>query len=224
MLDLCLLTSGAGFSGVDYEADGKTIRKIHWERANNIWSIKTALPQSTSDVVRYWNMTVNNWLTFYVFYRIEYVPSFLVKLQGEKGSKVLITRIVSALFHGVYPTYYVFFFGTAVFTNIIDLMRLVLPTFEDEVNVHKRSPYALKSMALFAFWVIMTVIPIDSVGVLFMELDMRKTIPLFRSVYWFPIWWGAAQLSVAQLLLMTKGLKQTEKDKRAARKESKKTQ
>ena len=223
MLDLSLLTSGAGFSGVDYEADGKTVRRIRWDRANNIWSLKTAFPQSTADVVRHWNMTVNDWLTFYVFYRIDYVPQFLVNLQGAKGAKVLITRITSALFHGVYPSYYLFFFGTAVFTNITDLLRLVLPTFEDEVNLRKRSPYALRSMLLFAFWVIMVVVPIDSVGVAFIELDLNKTYALYRSVYWFPIWWGAAQIAVAQLLMVTVGMKPHEKEKRAAMKKQKET-
>merc|ERR1712013_926534 len=95
MLDLSLLTSGAGFRGVDYEKDGVTVKSIDWSRANNIWSLKTALPQYTGDVVRYWNMTVNDWLTFYVFYRIDdaAVPLFLVKSQGAKGAKVLVARI-----------------------------------------------------------------------------------------------------------------------------------
>jgi len=227
MLDLSLLTSGAGFSGVDYEADGKTVRKIEWGRANNIWSIKTAFPQNTADVVRHWNMTVNNWLTYYIFFRIESVPPLLKMLGGgEKGGKVLITRIASALFHGVYPCYYLFFFGSAVLTNVIDLLRLILPTFEDEVNVHKRSPYALKSMALYAFWVVNVVATVDSVGICFMQLDLTKTYALYRAIYWFPIWWGVVLMVIGQLLLRTVGVKQIEKDKRAAKKgrESKKEQ
>merc|ERR1712157_91898 len=48
MLDLSLITSGAGFSGVEYaDADGQIVKEIKWERANNIWSLKTAFPQYT---------------------------------------------------------------------------------------------------------------------------------------------------------------------------------
>merc|ERR1712228_104632 len=167
------------------------------------------------------NMTVNNWLTFYIFYRIETVPKFLIALQGEKGAKVLITRIASALYHGVYPAYYFFFFCTAILTNILDSLRLVLPTFEDEVDIKKKSKYAFKSMALFIFWVIMVVVPVDSIGIFFMELDIFKTIDLFNSIYWFPMIIALIDLIVAQILLKSIGIKQTEKDKRAKKKKLK---
>merc|ERR1712154_597237 len=167
---------------------------------------------------RHWNMTVNTWLTFYVFYRIQNVPGFLVTLQGEKGAKVLMTRIASALFHGVYPSYYFFFFWTAVLTNILDSLRLVLPTFEDEVESKGKSKYALKSQILFIFWVLMVVVPVDSIGIFFMELDIFKVIGLFNSIYWFPMILALMDLIMAQIILRTVGMKQTEKDKRAKRK------
>ncbi len=221
MLDLSLITSGAGFSGVDYDVDG-SVKRIKWDRANNIWSLRTAFPNYTGHVVRYWNMTVNNWLTFYVFYRIDFVPGFLTVFLGEKGGKVLMTRIASACYHGVYPSYYFFFFCTAVLTNILDSLRLVLPTFEDEVEIKKKSEYALKSMLLFVFWTLMVVVPVDSIGIFFMELDIWKVIALFNSIYWFPFLIGLVDFIVARVLLATVGIKQTEKDKRAKRKNAKK--
>ena len=221
MLDLSLITSGAGFSGVEYENDGKTVKEIKWERANNIWSLKTAFPQYTGHVVRYWNMTVNNWLTYYIFYRVQYVPKFMIMLQGEKGSKVLITRIASALFHGVYPSYYFFFFCTAIITNALDTLRLILPTFEDQVEIKNNSQYTIKSILLFTFWCLMTVVPVDSVGIFFMELDYHKTIALFNSIYWFPMIICLMDLVLGQILIKTIGIKQIEKDKRAKRKKAK---
>eukprot|EP01084_Bolivina_argentea_P115626 205591_1 len=215
MLDLSLITSGAGFSGVEYYDDGISVKKIKWDRANNIWSLKTAFPQYTGHVVRYWNMTVNNWLTFYVFYRIQTVPKFLITLQGEKGGKILMTRIASAFYHGVYLNYYFFFFCTAIMTNILDSLRLILPTFEDQVDIKKKSQYALKSQMLFVFWVIMVVTPIDSIGIFFMELDVWKVISLFNSIYWFPFIIALIDFIIAQILLATIGIKQIEKDKRA---------
>ena len=218
MLDLSLMTSGAGFSEVIYESDGKTVKEIKWYRANNIRSLKTAFPQYTGDVVRNWNMTVNDWLTYYVFYRIEYVPKFLITLQGEKGAKVLMTRVASALFHGVYPGFYLFFSTSAIITNGIDALRLVLPTFEDEVNIKKQSPYAIKSILLYIFWMLITVIPLDSMGVSFMEYDTTKDIAMYNAVYWFPMVLTAFYFLIANILMATIGIKQTEKDKRAKRK------
>ena len=218
MLDLSLMTSGAGFSEVIYESDGKTVKDIKWYRANNIRSLKTAFPQYTGDVVRNWNMTVNDWLTYYVFYRIEYVPKFLITLQGEKGAKVLMTRVASALFHGVYPGFYLFFSTSAIITNGIDALRLVLPTFEDEVNIKKQSPYAIKSILLYIFWMLITVIPLDSMGVSFMEYDITKDIAMYNAVYWFPMVLTAFYFLIANILMATIGIKQTEKDKRAKRK------
>eukprot|EP00485_Elphidium_margaritaceum_P002535 CAMPEP_0202694682 /NCGR_PEP_ID=MMETSP1385-20130828/8482_1 /ASSEMBLY_ACC=CAM_ASM_000861 /TAXON_ID=933848 /ORGANISM="Elphidium margaritaceum" /LENGTH=522 /DNA_ID=CAMNT_0049350575 /DNA_START=20 /DNA_END=1588 /DNA_ORIENTATION=+ len=217
VLDLSMMTSGAGFSSVEYNADG-TVRRTQWYRANNIRSLKTAFPQYTGDVVRNWNMTVNDWLTFYVFYRITSTPTWLRRLQGKKGSKVIVTRMASALWHGVYPSYYVFFFFTAVTTNVIDTLRLVLPTFEDEVDSKQQSKWALKSICLYIFWMLMVVVPTDSVGILFMELDIFKVLALFRAVYWFPFVILAFDLVLGQLLLRTIGMKPIEKAKRAKRK------
>eukprot|EP01084_Bolivina_argentea_P187511 322974_1 len=221
MLDLSLITSGAGFSGVEYEKDGVTVKEVQWTRANNICSAKTALPQCSGDIVRYWNITVNNWLTYYVFYRVDRVPWLLHKLFGKRGAKVMITRIASALFHGVYPNYYFFFFWSAVFTNILDSLRLVLPTFEDEVEIKKEPQYAIKSVLLWLFWLVMMVWPIDAVGVSFMMLDIWEVFKLFNAIYWFPMFIIAFDLVVLQVLLRTRGIKQTEKDKRARAKRKK---
>eukprot|EP00483_Globobulimina_turgida_P002297 UN02299 len=132
-----------------------------------------------------------------------------------------MTRIASAVYHGVYPSYYFFFFCTAVLTNVLDSLRLVLPTFEDEVDIKKKSKYALKSMMLFVFWVLMVVVPVDSVGIFFMELNIWKVIDLFNSIYWFPFVIALVDFIVGRVLLATVGIKQSEKDKRAKRKKAK---
>jgi len=195
MLDLSLLTSGAGFSGCDANGLPK------YERANNIWSMRTAFPQSTSDVVRYWNMTVNEWLTFYIFYRLDSIDS--------KASKVILTRIASALFHGLYPSYYCFFFCSAIVTNVIDAMRLTLPTYQrDKPN-----------RFVFVCWFLITVVPIDSFGgIFFMQLDIWKGLALLKALNYFPIILTAVYFVIGQVLLRTIGIKQSEKDKRNAKK------
>jgi len=142
------------------------------------------------------------------------VPSFMRMMFGEKGSKVMLTRIVSALFHGVYPSYYCFFFLSAVITNVIDMLRLVLPTFEDEVDLKGKSPFAVKSVLLYTFWCALVIITIDSCGIFFMQLDVYKVIALFHSIYWFPVVLTMIVFVIGQALTLTIGIKQSEKDKR----------
>eukprot|EP00483_Globobulimina_turgida_P005553 UN05563 len=77
-------------------------------------------------------------------------------------------------------------------------------------------------MLLFVFWTLMVVVPVDSIGIFFMELDIWKVIALFNSIYWFPFLIGLVDFIVARVLLATVGIKQTEKDKRAKRKTAKK--
>merc|ERR1712129_54142 len=102
--------------------------------------------------------------------------------------------------------------------NVIDALRTVLPTYEDEQDKN-----ALRAWAVWCFWVAMVVLAIDGAGIFFMELDITKTVKLFQSMYWFPMLFAAAQMAVAQILLRTVGMTQSEKDKRAKRKKAKET-
>eukprot|EP00486_Rosalina_sp_Unknown_P015426 CAMPEP_0201596158 /NCGR_PEP_ID=MMETSP0190_2-20130828/192933_1 /ASSEMBLY_ACC=CAM_ASM_000263 /TAXON_ID=37353 /ORGANISM="Rosalina sp." /LENGTH=119 /DNA_ID=CAMNT_0048056407 /DNA_START=625 /DNA_END=984 /DNA_ORIENTATION=+ len=106
-------------------------------------------------------------------------------------------------------------------TNALDTLRLILPTFEDEVQVKNKSAYSPKSILLFTFWVFMVVVPVDSIGIFFMELDIFKTIALFNSIFWFPMVIGLIDIILGQILMATIGIKQIEKEKRAKRKKAK---
>jgi lysophospholipid acyltransferase len=61
---------------------------------------------------RVWNMTVHNWLKNYVFIRV------IRRDGGKNKSSILpmfLTFIVSAVWHGLYPGYFVFFLSGAMF-------------------------------------------------------------------------------------------------------------
>lgn len=163
-LDLSCLTSGGAFSGVIYDSKNGNIIKIEWNRARNINSFSTALPNETAMVVRNWNMTVNDWLTNYVFARAV-APKFLQKSMGDFGSKVLITRLTSAFYHGIYPGYYVFFFYSKFCTDMLTLLRSILPTYED---FDEKDKFTFSAIMCYAFWTFMTVINLDSMGTFFL--------------------------------------------------------
>jgi len=80
----------AGFEGLD--KDGKI---IGWEHTNNIdiWAIETASNFKT--FTRSWNKKTSNWLNRYIY-------------QRHKGNPWIV-YIMSALWHGFYPGYYIAF-------------------------------------------------------------------------------------------------------------------
>ena len=51
------------------------------------------------EIVGNWNMTVNDWLKYYVFARVDPPNWFSKMVGGNKSAKVTITRLASALFH-----------------------------------------------------------------------------------------------------------------------------
>lgn len=100
MVELPILTSGAGFSG---RKNGINT----WEKHRNINSWASEFGEKAIYVTFNWNMTVNIWLKNYILDRLQ-VKSFQVKL--------VLTRIAASLFHGIYSGYHVFFFFTVPHT------------------------------------------------------------------------------------------------------------
>ena len=58
--------------------------------------------------IQYWNRSVHLWLKYYVFLRLLNVNH--KKFKNNKIVASLITFMISALWHGFYPVYFIFFF------------------------------------------------------------------------------------------------------------------
>ena len=118
------------------------------------------------------------------------------KLFGNKGSKVLITRLTSAIWHGVYPGYYIFFIMTFVMTMTIDALRDILPTYDRLEN--KKTIYAY---GIYIFWVLL----IDFMAGLAVHwlahLDTLKVAHMMAGVHWMPV------LIFFVLIIVAKGIK-----------------
>lgn len=102
-----------------YLAMGMGYRKTgdhgeHWNGREtiNFWKIETST--SMSDLVANWNMTTNRWLHRYVYRRFQRL------LRKHKTSITcnLITFVVSALWHGFFPGYFLFFITMSLFSII----------------------------------------------------------------------------------------------------------
>lgn len=105
--------SGLGYNGID-----KATGKPRWDRLENInvWKYETSQSLRTSS--QNWNKTTNLWLRRYVYDR---APSSV---------NLYFTYLVSALWHGFYPGYYLFFLSVAAATVVHrQVRRTIRPRF-----------------------------------------------------------------------------------------------
>lgn len=115
--EAALILGGLGFSG--RSADGSP----RWNRAQNVDILKVELAGSGAQIPLFWNIHVGNWLRFYVYERLTprgAKPGFL---------QLLCTQVVSAVWHGLYTGYVLFFVHTALMiaaSRVIYKWQLVL--------------------------------------------------------------------------------------------------
>ncbi|KAI9146105.1 MBOAT, membrane-bound O-acyltransferase family-domain-containing protein [Paraphysoderma sedebokerense] len=106
MAEAACILSGLGFNG--YSSDGKP----QFNRVTNVNIMGVDFAQNFRSVIDNWNMGTANWLKHYVYLRLT-----------EKGKKptfsqVLSTYVVSSLWHGFYPGYYLTFITGAFITEV----------------------------------------------------------------------------------------------------------
>jgi len=108
MVELPVLTSGAGFSG--------KVKGVNtWEKHRNINSWASEFGEKAIYITFNWNMTVNIWLKHYLLDRLK---------SKSVQFKLIMTRVAGSLFHGIYSGYHIFFFCTVphsmLFTPCLD--------------------------------------------------------------------------------------------------------
>eukprot|EP00271_Cylindrocystis_brebissonii_P013834 TRINITY_DN341_c0_g1_i1.p1 TRINITY_DN341_c0_g1~~TRINITY_DN341_c0_g1_i1.p1 ORF type:complete len:490 (+),score=89.12 TRINITY_DN341_c0_g1_i1:303-1772(+) len=87
--------------------EGKAVAK--WDRAKNCNILGVELADSSAQFPLNWNISVSNWLRVYVYDRL--TP------KGKKGGlkELMATQVVSAVWHGLYPGYFLYFINSALF-------------------------------------------------------------------------------------------------------------
>ncbi|GAA0153938.1 acetyltransferase [Lithospermum erythrorhizon] len=100
-----IVISGLGFSGWTNSSPAKP----RWDRARNVDILGVELAKSSVQLPLVWNIQVSTWLRHYVYER-------LVR-DGQKAGffQLLATQTVSAVWHGLYPGYIIFFVQSALF-------------------------------------------------------------------------------------------------------------
>lgn len=150
--------AGFGFSGVDKNGN------FSWDLLSNlnIWKIETAT--SFKMYVENWNIQTATWLKRVCYERVPWYPTVL-------------TFILSALWHGVYPGYY-FTFLTGI------LVTLAARTVRKNYRHYFLSSKALKAVYDIVTWAV-TQLAVSYTVAPFVMLAVEPTISLYKSMYFY---------------------------------------
>ncbi|KAK6137543.1 hypothetical protein DH2020_028709 [Rehmannia glutinosa] len=159
-----IIISGLGFSGWS----DSNPRKPRWDRAKNVDILGVELAKSSVQIPLVWNIQVSTWLRHYVYERLI-----------QKGKKpgffqLLATQTVSAVWHGLYPGYIIFFVQSAI---MIAGSRVIY-------RWQQASQTALfkKLLDLLNFAYTLLVLNYSCVG--FLVLSLHETLTAYGSVYY----------------------------------------
>ncbi|RCH97814.1 lysophospholipid acyltransferase [Rhizopus azygosporus] len=109
------ILAGMGFNGYDQDGHPK------WNRLTNVNVLYCEFAQSYKQLSENWNIGANHWLRHYVYLRSAHL--------GATGS-TLLTYVVSAMWHGFHPGFYIFFMTLSVLQLIArQVRRTVRPFF-----------------------------------------------------------------------------------------------
>ncbi|KAL8053772.1 hypothetical protein ABFX02_05G095800 [Erythranthe guttata] len=158
------IISGLGFSGWSNSDPNKPL----WDRAKNVDVLGLELATSAVQIPLVWNIQVSTWLRHYVYER-------LIQNGKKPGFfQLLATQTVSAVWHGLYPGYIIFFVQSAI---MIAGSRAIY-----RWQQASQTPMIKNLLALFNFVYTLVVLNYSSVG--FMVLSLHETLVAYGSVYY----------------------------------------
>jgi hypothetical protein len=110
------IMGGFGFEG--YTKEGKV---VGWKGVENIDILGVETASSITVLLRHWNKRTQGWLERYTYAR--------------SGRSLVATYFISALWHGLYPGFFLMFYMLAFLTTIDRLLKtklnpLVVPGFD----------------------------------------------------------------------------------------------
>ncbi|XP_003701761.2 lysophospholipid acyltransferase 6 isoform X2 [Megachile rotundata] len=165
--------SGLGFSGYDEKG------KPQWDATSNVDVLGFEMSQSLKESIEHWNKGTNRWLRSLVYERV-------------KHNKLVYTYVLSAIWHGFYPGYYLTFANGAFITVVSRVTR------------RKIRPYFLSSKATKFLYdtisFIVTRIVMAYITFSFVLLEFIPSIKVYLSLYMLPHIVGIAILLIAPRL------------------------
>ncbi|KAG1668571.1 hypothetical protein FOA52_007305 [Chlamydomonas sp. UWO 241] len=166
-----LAESANVFSGFDFVGWDLADRAT-WGRCTNVRFLGMWLSDSASIVPTHWNIRTGIFLRRYVYERI-------VGPAGRPGFvHILITQLVTAFWHGVYPGYIIFFIGTVFYLQaartIYRAEKAVLPK------------WLVTSWPWWLLKVAWTDVAVCYMSMAFVLLEWDTSIEMHSNVYFIP--------------------------------------
>ena len=161
------VAAGIGFSGYDSESGAPT-----WSGCTNVRPMGVEKAATFVEIPHHWNVQTGTWLRHYVYDRT--TP------RGKKPGfkQILITQVVSGVWHGLYAGYWLFFVSSAVFLqgskSMFRWQRAHWP---------RRWNFVLD----FPHWLLMTV-GLNYLCGAFMLVTYEQCMAAWGSVYFIPHW------------------------------------
>ncbi|XVE91020.1 hypothetical protein DITRI_Ditri20bG0122500 [Diplodiscus trichospermus] len=162
--EAAVIISGLGFCGWTESSPPKP----KWDRAKNVDILGVELAKSSVVLPLVWNIQVSTWLRHYVYER-------LIKKGKKPGFfQLLATQTISAVWHGLYPGYIIFFVQSAL---MIAGSRVIY-RWEQATDM----ALVKKALVLMNFAYTLLVLNYSAVG--FSVLNLHETLALYGSVYY----------------------------------------
>ena len=164
-----MVASGMAFAG--YTKGGKP----SWFRGVSINYWEAELGATAKHMIDNWNISVAVWLRRCVFNRVaisgeEVKPSPLRRSMAQHT-----TFIVSALWHGFYPSYYPFFFLFSIHSEVSKM-----------AYVSDFSWLPLKPVVKWVAWSFMWQIG-NVLGIMFTMLTIERSLTVLKAIYAYPL-------------------------------------
>ncbi|KAK5839682.1 lysophospholipid acyltransferase 1-like [Gossypium arboreum] len=159
-----IIISGLGFSGWTESSPPKP----KWDRAKNVDIPGVELAKSAVVLPLVWNIQVSTWLRHYVYERL------ITKGKKPGFFQLLATQTVSAVWHGLYPGYMLFFVQSAL---MIAGSRVIY-RWEQASNIG----LVKKTLVFINFAYTLLILNYSAVG--FLVLSLHEALALYGSVYY----------------------------------------
>ncbi len=172
------ITAGLGFSG--HGGSHGQVGSSKWKHIEQADMLGCEVPENMRSLVNNWNKSVSRWLRYYVFCRIG-------KNQERNKSNTLInmlaTFVTSAIWHGVYGGYYLFWFFMVFITETAKtLHRKLRPRVFKNEEQYKQEPF-LKRFVYRSVATILSLFFINYYGASFILLSASDSIYFYSKVY-----------------------------------------
>ncbi|GIL46653.1 hypothetical protein Vafri_3591 [Volvox africanus] len=159
------------FAGLDFVGYDPATNEPKWGRCRNCNFLGVWLADSARNVPLNWNICTGNFLRRYVYERVtprNRKPGF---------QSLLFTQLVSAVWHGLYAGYVMFFVGTAIwiyFSQILYKTEAYMPGAVQESLIYR------------AIKIIWTTFVLNYMACAFQLLDYKVSMEAYASVHYFP--------------------------------------